>query len=275
MNDGESPDLSAWIGRTETLADMATPGLVARLAATLDHDGAYWPKDALPPLGHWLCFLPDAAQSALDIDGHPKRGDFLPPIQLPRRMWAGSRVHFLASIPLGVSLRRVSTIGSVTEKTGRSGRMVFVTIRHEIDAGGPSLVREEQDLVYREATVPGADTPTGELPTDKPDWQASFIPDARLLFRYSALTFNAHRIHYDFPYATLHEGHAGLVVHGPLTATLLLDRYLQHRPEPINSFNFRAQLPLIAEQCLALAGVGNSLWACNADGRVAMRAEIR
>lgn len=274
MNAGQSFDLSAWHGRTEIREDIATPGLVARLAATLDHDGSHWAADTLPPLGHWLCFLPDASQSMLDLDGHQRRGDFLPPVPLPRRMWAGSRICFLAAVPLGISLRRVSTIVSVTEKTGRSGRMVFVTIRHQVNAGGQSLIVEEQDLVYREAPVASAAVVTGELPEMEPQWQASLIPDAKLLFRYSALTFNAHRIHYDLVYATQEEGHAGLVVQGPLTATLLLDKFLQQRPQPINCFNFRAQIPLIAENIVTLAATGNSLWASNANGRVAMHAEI-
>jgi 3-methylfumaryl-CoA hydratase len=270
----DAPDLSAWIGRTETREDIATPGVVARLAATLDHDGAHWAPDALPPLGHWLCFLPDAAQSALDVDGHPRRGGFLPPVPLPRRMWAGSRVRFLAAVPLGKTLRRVSRIASVTEKSGRSGNMVFVTVVHQVDAGGPTLVHEEQDLVYREAPSPGSTPSIGEPSVGQPEWQASLTPDPALLFRYSALTFNTHRIHYDLPYATQEEGHAGLIVHGPLTATLLLDGLLRRQPRHLQSFSFRALMPLIAGQTMTLAGYGEQLWATGPDGRVAMRAEI-
>jgi 3-methylfumaryl-CoA hydratase len=267
-------DLSAWIGREEIRLDIATPALVHRLAATLDHDGSHWPPGVLPPLGHWLCFLPDALRSQLDQDGHPKRGGFLPPVPLPRRMWAGSRVDFVAPIPLGVTLRRRSTIASVAEKQGRSGPMLFVTARHEVLVGDRVAIREEQDLVYREAPTPGSPPPAREAPLVKPDWTDTLLPDATLLFRYSALTFNAHRIHYDLGYATAGEGHAGLVVQGPLAATLLLDRALRERPGRINSFRFRAQRPLIAGRRLTLCGAGGALWACDADGALAMTADL-
>lgn len=270
----EYPDLSAWVGKTERREDVATPALVARLAATLDHDGRHWTASHVPPLGHWLCFLPDAAQSALDIDGHPRRGGFLPPVPLPRRMWAGSRVRFLGPLPIGAPLHRVSTIASIAEKTGRSGRMVFVTVEHVIASGGDRLIVEEQDLVYREAPGAGSAPPAGQPMPDATDWQASLVPDAPLLFRYSALTFNAHRIHYDLAYATEDEGHAGLVVQGPLAATLLLDRHLQHGGKMPHTFRFRALLPLIAGDRLTLAGSGNLLWAGNGQGLTAMQAEI-
>lgn len=273
MSMGE-PDLSAWIGRTETREDIATPGLVARLAATLDHDGAHWPAGALPPLGHWLCFLPDAAQSTLDADGHPARGGFLPPVTLPRRMWAGSRVRFLAPVPLGAPQVRTSTIAAVTEKVGRSGRMVFVTIAHAVSVEGTVTIHEEQDLVYREAPIAAAPPAPGERPEAEPEWQAARVPDETLLFRYSALTFNAHRIHYDRDYATRAEGHAGLVVQGPLAATMLLDAFLQRQPGPVRAFDFRAQRPLIAGRPLTLAGAGAALWACDDGGLIAVPASI-
>lgn len=273
-------DWQNWVGREEVVRDRLTPAMLARLHATLDRVPAC--EAIAPPLAHWLCFLPAAPQSAIDVDGHPKRGGFLPPIDLPRRMWAGGRLQFHADMPVDVPLERKSTIQSVNEKSGASGRLVFVTVKHEVSAEGALVVSEEQDLVYREAAAPGAPTPRpSPQPAVEPcDAERTLTADPVLLFRFSALTFNAHRIHYDRDYARLEEGYAGLVVHGPLLATLLMHHWLDHndgrRPE---HFSFRAQRPLIDGApfalCLAAeANGGTKLWIRDAQDNVTMRADI-
>jgi 3-methylfumaryl-CoA hydratase len=239
-----------YIGRTETTVDSAAPEYFRLLAATLDHAVPPWKSGMLPPLGHWLCFRPDAAQSLLGPDGHPARttSGFLPNVDLPRRMWAGSRINFLRDITLGSNLTRTSVIHSVTEKQGRSGNMLFVTIRHSIaaDAGEPAIV-EEQDIVYREAPAPGASPPPGaDVLVPEGAAVRRIVPDSTLLFRYSALTFNAHRIHYDRDYAVKEESYPGLIVQGPLLATLLLDHFLRIAgPDGIAAYEFRAISPSV------------------------------
>ncbi len=241
------PDWSAWIGRSETARDTVSPTPVKALAATLDHPAA--PVEtgtALPPLWHWLSFLPLHRQSELGADGHARRGGFLPPVPLPRRMWAGSQFEFRAPIRVGDRLLRTSTIASVSEKTGRSGRLVFVKVRHELCCNGaaePALV-EFHDIVYRDAKHPGDVEPPPQPAPDGAAWQREIVPDDVLLFRYSALTFNGHRIHYDRRYATEVEGYPGLVVHGPLIATLLLDLLRRERPDAeVTAFRFMAVRP--------------------------------
>ncbi|ATE63680.1 FAS1-like dehydratase domain-containing protein [Rhizorhabdus dicambivorans] len=263
-------ELDAYVGRTETARDTADAERIRLLAATLDHGGQPWKAGMLPPLGHWLCFRPDAPQSALGADGHPARSDtsFLPNVDLPRRMWAGSRVRFLNDIPLGAAMTRTSTIRSAVHKQGRSGAMVFVTVEHSIAAGdgGPAIV-EEQDIVYRDAPTPGAPLPRGEEADIAADAAVRRIaPDSVLLFRYSALTFNAHRIHYDRDYTVREEGYPGLVVQGPLLATLLMDHHLrEHGPDRIGGFEFRAMSPLIEGDAIDLV-------AAHGDGETRLQA---
>jgi 3-methylfumaryl-CoA hydratase len=276
-------DWQDWIGREERAQDRLTPAMLARLHATLDRQPAS--MTVAPPLAHWLCFLPAAAQSEIDIDGHPKRGGFLPPIDLPRRMWAGGRLAFHGDLPVDVPLERRSTILNIKEKTGASGRLVFVTVKHDVSADGGLIVSEEQDLVYREAPAPSAAIPsTLPLPTAPPpaascDVERTLTADPVLLLRFSALTFNAHRIHYDRDYARAEEGYAGLVVHGPLLATLLMHHWLAHNGERRpGRFGFRAQRPLIDGApfalCLAADGEGSALWTRDGQGYVTMSAEI-
>ncbi len=243
------------IGRQEIADDVADPARVAGLAALLDHAAPPWRPGTLPPLGHWLLFPPQVRQSLLGGDGHPHRGaaGLLPAVDLPRRMWAGSRVRFLAAITLGAALRRTSTLVAATPKAGRSGAMLFATVRHEIHDGATLAIVEEQDIVYREAAAPGAITPraTGEVPGDAV--ARTIVPDPVLLFRYSALTFNGHRIHYDRDYARQVEGYPGLVVHGPLIATLLLDLLLRRNPgAEVTGFTFRASAPAFDGEPLTL-----------------------
>jgi 3-methylfumaryl-CoA hydratase len=270
--------LDAWIGRTETAADVAASGPVERLAGLLDHDGGVWSPGEVPPLAHWLYFLPHAAQSAIGEDGHPKRGGLLPPVSLPRRMWAGGEIEFLAPVKLGAALTRRSTVQSIAPKTGKSGAMVFVTLLHEVFADGVPALVERQDIVYREAAVAGVTAPAGPAAAESAGARI-VVPDPVLLFRFSALTFNAHRIHYDRDYARDQESYAGLVVHGPLIATLLMDHFLRANPgTKISRFSFRAQSPLLDTAPFALnqtpeAG-GAVLWAAHPGGPVAMTAKV-
>jgi 3-methylfumaryl-CoA hydratase len=250
-------DLSRWIGRQEFAHDIADVGRMARLAATLDHEMAPWPEGVVPPLGHWLCFMPGERQSLIGQDGHPRRtGEgLLPDVDLPRRMWVGSRVEFLDDIPLGSPIVRTSTLTAATAKQGRTGEMVFVTLRHEIavEGGAPAIV-EEQDIVYREAAKPGErfERAGGEPGARDPIVRA-VTPDPVMLFRYSALTFNSHRIHYDRDYAANEEGYPSLVIHGPLAATLLLDHLLRQLPgRCVASYRFRAMSPLLEGDTIEL-----------------------
>ena len=274
-------DYSAWIGRSETRRDIATAAPLVGLAALLDHDAA--PPATVPPLGHWLYFLPDARQSAIGDDGHPRRdeGGLLPPVPLPRRMWAGGRVAFLAPIAVGAALTRVTTIAAIRAKRGSSGDLLFVTLQHDIVADGVPAIREEQDLVYRAAATaatPSADPAPPPAP-EPADAVRRVTADPVLLFRYSALTFNAHRIHYDRDYARDVEGYAGLVVHGPLIATLLIDHARREMPTLApRHFSFRAEAPLIDgapfDLCLTRESSGARLRARDAAGRTTMRAEV-
>ncbi len=274
--------LKTWIGRSETLADTVTAVPVAALSATLDRDDPR-PRtgDPLPPLWHWLYFLPLHRQSEIGPDGHAKRGGFLPPVPLPRRMWAGSRFVFHRPLRVGEAMRRTSTIADVTHKEGRSGPLVFVLVRHEIageESGGPALV-EEHDIVYREAPAPGETAPAPRPAPAEAAWRRDIVPDDVLLFRYSALTFNGHRIHYDRRYVTEVEGYPGLIVHGPLIATLLVDLLRRNVEAPLTRFAFRAVRPLFDTAPFAVCGAPTgkgreaAVWAQDAEGFLAMQAE--
>jgi 3-methylfumaryl-CoA hydratase len=250
-------DVQSFLGRQERQSDVAEPQRMSDLAALLDHDGSSWTAGVLPPLGHWLYFLPQVRQSRIGIDGHPLRDDggLLPTVDLPRRMWAGSRIDFIADIPLGAAIERTSTLIAATPKSGRSGNMLLATVRHEIapQGGAPAIV-EEQDIVYREAAVAGAPFHRPSIDAGDPEAAArSITADPVMLFRYSALTFNCHRIHYDRDYARDVEGYPGLVVHGPLIATLMLDHLMQQRPGVrIATYNFRAMSPTFDGETIRL-----------------------
>jgi 3-methylfumaryl-CoA hydratase len=282
MQEAPMQDLGRWIGRSETAHDTIGPTPVAALAATLDHPAAAVPPGTpLPPLWHWLYFLPLHRQGELGPDGHARRGGFLPPVPLPRRMWAGSRFEFRAAIHVGDAVERRSTIDEVAGKQGRSGPLVFVKVRHELRCNGaaePALV-EFHDIVYREARRSGdAEAAPQPAPADAA-WQREIVPDDVLLFRYSALTFNGHRIHYDRRYVTEVEGYPGLVVHGPLIATLLLDLLRRHAPgAELTDFRFRAVRPTFDGHPMRLCGMpqgdGGSvrLWAQDHEGWLTMDA---
>jgi 3-methylfumaryl-CoA hydratase len=266
-------NLREWIGRTETLEDVASPVPLEGLAALLDHETPPWTKGELPPLAHWLYFLPHARQSEIDVDGHPRRGGFMPPVDLPRRMFAGSALTIHAPVPVGAKLRRRSTILDVSEKSGASGRLVFVKVRHEIGANEELSLTDDHDIVYREAATSVAPPPPKlqDAPRTS-EHTRRIVPDPTLLFRFSALTFNAHRIHYDRDYCREVEFYPGLVVQGPFIAMLLLDHLLRLHPAlPIREFRFRAKNPLYDtapfEACLASRQGGFDLWARDLDGR--------
>jgi 3-methylfumaryl-CoA hydratase len=269
----------AWIGRESRAKDRLDEGLAARWLATFD---LARPHPAIMPQGvHFALCTPQAPTATLGEDGHPARDDspdsFLPPFPMPRRMWASSKIAFHAPIAIGAVIERTSSIASVSEKSGGSGRLAFVDVEHQTRANGTLAVIETQTLVYREAAAPDAPLsppPPGEGRFDPAGWDAhrSLTPDARLLFRYSALTFNTHRIHYDEPYAQGIERYRGLVVHGPLTASLLLQLAATELGENrLRSFAFRGLSPAIAGEPLHLVmrkrEAGYDLAAFAEDGR--------
>ena len=272
-------NLQQWVGRTETQSDQVTLAPIAALSATLDRDDPPpRPGDPLPPLWHWLYFLPTHRQSDLAHDGHALRGGFLPPVPLPRRMWAGSRFEFHHPLRAGEEIVRASRIRDVKHKEGRTGPLVFVMVRHEIGNSGGLAIFEEHDIVYRGQPKPGDPSPAAEAAPADAIWERTIHPDDVLLFRYSALTFNGHRIHYDRRYATGEEGYPGLVVHGPLIATLLLDLLRRNLPEArVARLSFRAMSPLFDTAPFSVCGRPEGarsvrLWARNAAGGLAMEA---
>jgi 3-methylfumaryl-CoA hydratase len=270
--------LRSWIGRTEVLRDTVTTFPVAALAATLDRDdGVPAPGDALPLLWHWLYFLPVARQSILGPDGHPARGGFLPPVPLPRRMWAGGRFVFHRPLLVGQAVERVSTVQDVTVKQGRNGALCFVLVRHVVSGPDGVALEEEHDIVYRDNPGVGEVAPAGKPVRSDAEWSREVAPSDPLLFRYSALTFNSHRIHYDRRYVTEVEGYPGLIVHGPLIATLLMDLLRRNTDRAVASFKFRAVGPLFDVAPFSVHGRAEgdavALWARNPAGMVAMEAE--
>jgi 3-methylfumaryl-CoA hydratase len=271
----------AWIGRSEAASDVLTPGLIDRFRATLAVEAGDTPDtgDAAPPGIHWCLCLPDLPTAGLGTDGHPARGGFLPPVPLAARMWASSKVEFHAPLMADAVIERVSEIVAITEKSGSTGPLVFVEIDHATSADGVRAVTERQTIVYRE---PGnAAAPAATVAPDLSGWDRhrSIAPGEPLLFRYSALTFNSHRIHYDLPYARDVEGYPGLVVQGPLTATLLLDLAARHvGARHIRGFAFRGVAPTFVGQPLHLVARRDAdalaLVALGGDGRTVMTASV-
>ena len=270
--------LRRWIDRSETVHDVATVVPLRALSATLDRDDPPMaPGSAVPPCWHWLYFLPLHRQSEIGPDGHAKRGGFLPPVPLPRRMWAGSRIDFLAPMHAGQAIRRTSRIADVRMKEGRTGPLVFVHVHHDIHAEGQWVIHEEHDIVYRDLPQAGEPAPLGVPAPAQAAWTREIHPDDVLLFRYSALTFNGHRIHYDRRYVTEVEGYPGLIVHGPLIATLLLDLLRRQLPTAqVRRFAFKAMMPIFDTAPFRVCGEpqGSSvrLWAVTSEGQLAMEA---
>jgi 3-methylfumaryl-CoA hydratase len=276
---------SEWIGRTERATDDLVTAPIAALNAMLDRrEMVSYQGATLPELAHWLYFLPRHLQSELGEDGHAQRGGFLPPFPLPRRMWAGGRITFHAPLRIGKRVTRTSKISDIHVKPGRTGTLAFVLIRHEIvDADGAMLLTEEQDIVYREPVRPSdvgaAPPPPAQRAPQDAHWSREIEAHPALLFRYSALTFNSHRIHYDHPYTTHVEKYPGLVVHGPLQATLLMDLLRRHLPDAnVQQFAFKAVRPTFAPHTFRVCGrVGEDgetvqLWAQDHEGWLTMTA---
>ncbi len=271
---------SAWIGKTESCRDTIDGAPLKGMAALLDKpQGEFRTGDAVPPLWHWFYFLNPAPQGKLAADGHPVRGDFLPPIALPRRMWAGGRLTFLNPLRVGDAVRRESRIEHIQCKRGRSGELGFVTVSHDIVGPGGSCLVEEHDIVYREKPNGRSPAAKGIAAPERCDFAKTLQGNPLLLFRYSALTFNAHRIHFDREYATLEEGYPGLVVHGPLLATLLLDLLAQSHPDKaVTQFEFKAMRPVFDLQAFQLCGLDPdqggraALWVKDHDGFLCMEA---
>ena len=255
--------LNGWIGRVETVTDIVTPGLADRFRATFGarlYDGV-----AGVPLGlHW-CLAPIAVpQDEIGPDGHPARGGFLPPVPLENRMWAGGAVSFHAPIQVGDEVTRTSRIAAITPKDGRSGPLVFVTVEHELHVGDRLMIEERQDIVYRPPRSVEPAKP--EVIPDVPE--GAFVGDSVMLFRYSAMTFNGHRIHYDFPYVTEQEGYSGLVVHGPIQATLLINASAADAGTEALRVEYRGLSPLIAGHPVSTTRDGARIWLQKPDGTV-------
>ena len=269
MNDWES-----WIGRESTSVETLDPAQANRMAVTLDREPTFKAGDPLPPAWHWLYFHDVVRASQLGDEGHPELGISMPPVPLPRRMWAGGRLEFMHSIALGARVQRRSTIQAITPKVGKTGPLFFVTVKHELSTDGLVNLIEEQTIVYREMSS------TAELPAPAPapahpDATTRWELDSTALFRYSALTFNGHRIHYDADYSRQVEGYPNLVIHGPLIATLLLD--LAHREQrTCRHFRYRARNPLFLPDAFTVNGSFDgdttALWAANGTGGLAMQA---
>ncbi len=273
-------DFTAWVGRTERVDDPLAWVQAQAAQAMLDEtDTLLREGDALPLPWHWFHFLPRAPQAALDADGHPQRGGFLPPIPYPRRMFAGARMQVHRPLRVGVPAQREGCIRNVVMKAGKSGALAFVTVAYRFVQDGVLCLEEEQDIVYREPGAPVAAPVAADWPAPpEGSWSRSVQPDTRLLFRFSALTFNAHRIHYDRAYARDVEGYPGLVVHGPLTAVLLLQLVRQRTPRPVAAFSFRGVMPLFDLGPIRLLGLPSgdevALQAQGPDGATALQATV-
>ncbi|MCX7223290.1 MAG: MaoC family dehydratase N-terminal domain-containing protein [Burkholderiales bacterium] len=254
-----STDLSAWLGKQQTVVDRMDPGHAARIAVTL---GDPIPEAGMriPPLWHWAFFLETVPIAQTGLDGHPARGSFLPPADNRNRMWSGGRVSFNGSLEVGIEAQKTSTVTAIQEKKGRTGSLLFVTVKHDIEQRGKLVVSEEQDIVYREPSPP-------KLQGTEP-------------VRYSAVTFNSHRIHYDHPYVTQTEGYPGLVIHGPLIATMMCRAFAHAHPNAaLKHLSYRGLRPLIAPKGFSVAGAVTApgeakLWA-EQDATLAHQAELR
>jgi len=283
----QTASIKDWLGRQRKEDDELGLGQVRRLAAMLDQDPAQFRRGSeVPESWYAILFGPTALQERIGPDGHPLTGgdDLMPPLHNTRRMFAGRRVTFHKPLKVGDLIERVSTIRQVEPKTGRTGSFTLVTVVHELSAGAGVAVTEEQDLVYREAvaeTAGGAPAQQakGQPATEKPEWTKPWTPDTAVLFRYSALTYNAHRIHYDLPYTREQEGYPALVVNGGLTALMLVETARPHLPGPIVGYEARAMAPLFIGQQITLntriASDVAETWAAAADGGVHYRVNVK
>jgi hydroxyacyl-ACP dehydratase HTD2-like protein with hotdog domain len=283
---GLSEDIAGWDPGPAEVTETIAAGPAVALSGLLDREPAVTaPGDPIPPLWHWLYFLDRPATSELGPDGHPAEGRFMPPIPQRRRMYAGGRASYTGAIRCGDEITRRSELAAATVKQGRTGELLFVTVRSAFTRAGELVATEEQDVVYRSgspdrpvggATGPGRPVPDG----DPAPWQIQIVPDPVLLFRFSALTYNAHRIHYDAGYATGVEGHPGLVVHGPLLALLCFELPRRHAPgQRVTELSFRVRSPVyVGQRCAVTGGPhggGCAMQVTGPDGAVAVTAEGR
>lgn len=261
-----------WVGRSETRCEVLDPESLRRFAAALGEDLDI--EHRQPSLAHWAFFLPVASSSGIGVDGHPKRGGFLPPVSLPRRMFAAADMEFFGPLMLGADATRVSTVRDLSHKTGRSGELVLVEVEHRIEQAGEPCVIERQMIVYREAG--GAISAIAPVKIVPAPGDAEWSPTTVDLFRFSAVTFNSHRIHYDLPYATREEGYPGLVVHGPFTAARLYRHAARDRVRP-TAFAFRAIAPIFCGQPVRLTDGDQpgAVSAIRCDGMTAMSATAK
>lgn len=268
--------LAEWVGRSRSSHDELRPAWASQMAATLGVEQPA-PGDPLAPLWHWIFFHEAVAEGDLGPEGHEELGRFLPPVDLDRRMWAGGRVAFDAPIRIGDEVTKTSTVTEVNLKEGRSGSLCFVTVRHEITANGAVAITEDQDIVYRRKPETNASAPDPIDPPAGGMWEQTVTPSEVMLFRYSALTFNSHRIHYDRDYCRDIEGYPGLIFHGPLAATLLAHLAETGTGQELATFAFRAMAPLFDLAPFTIHGApttdGADVWAATPDGALAMRAE--
>jgi 3-methylfumaryl-CoA hydratase len=269
-------NLRGWIGREQKDSEHLSPTLVRQFNATFDRDSGTEIGDDAPLLIHFCLAQPTVPTMELGEDGHPTRGGFLPPVPLPRRMWAGGEIQFFGPIRIGETVTRRSVITDVTLKQGRTGPLCFVTVHHDVTSDGLKVLHERQDIVYR-GVSPNAAPAAEPAPAAAGDHRQRITPTAPLLFRYSALTFNGHRIHYDKPYATQVEGYPGLIVHGPMQATLLCQYAADIRDKSPARFRFRSLSPIFddADFMINASDAGNSLklWTARTGGPVAMEAQ--
>jgi 3-methylfumaryl-CoA hydratase len=281
IDDTQLAELQAWQGRSEMLTDEITAAPMRAMSATLDRDDAQpGPGTEVPPLWHWLYFLPRTRLTEIRPDGNtPLRSTLTPPIPMPRRMWAGGRFEWHRPLCVGDRVRRVSSVKSVTHKKGRSGELVFLVLKHEVHGEAGHLMTEEQDFVYRPAAAPGDVQAAPVRAEQGAPWSREMLPQATLLFRYSALIFNGHRIHYDRAYATEVEGYPGLLVHGPLLATLLADLLRRQAPEArLCRFEYKAVRPTFDLHPFRLHGRPDpnggafDLWAADHEGYLTVNA---
>ncbi|MDF1608946.1 MaoC family dehydratase N-terminal domain-containing protein [Hoeflea sp. YIM 152468] len=275
--DTDIEHLRTWIGRTQSECELLTASLARRFNATFDRTSGTQPGDRAALMIHFCLAQPIAATAELGPDGHPARGGFLPPIPLPRRMWAGGALTFYSDIRIGETVSRLSTIKDVVLKEGRSGPLWFVTVEHELTSDDRAVLTERQDIVYRGATPPHKPAANRAQPAaPRGSFCREITPSSAQLFRYSALTFNSHRIHYDAPYAGEAEGYPGLVVHGPMQATLLCQAAADLKGATPKSFRFRSLSPIFDTADFTVNASegdgGLKLWTASANGPVAMEA---
>lgn len=270
--------LKDWIGNTETFEDRASVLPVHGYAALLDKSDTPKEGDPIGPMGHWFFFKPVAPASQIGPDGHPARGGFMPPVPLPRRMFAGARTTYHKDLIIGEKMRREASITNVTIKEGRTGTLVFCTVKNDFHGENGLALEEEHDIVYRDnppADAKGGNSGKTNTAPDDHAWIREITPDPVMLFRYSAITFNGHRIHYDRKYVTEVEGYPGLIVHGPLTAGLLLELALDNNPgKNLTGFRFQARAPLFDIAPFKVAGKPGAegdtaeLWSVTPEGNL-------